>query len=446
MNRIVAIVGRPNVGKSALFNRLAGRRIAIVHEESGVTRDRLAREVEWDSQRFELVDTGGITGARSHANLDEIERGIRVQAEAALQDAAVLILVVDSQKGVTAMDQEVAALLRERGLPVLVAANKCDESTSDSAADDFAELSFPVFPVSALHNRGVPELMQAVVRHLPAPVASAKVEPLRVAVVGRPNVGKSSFINRLLRSERVIVSAVPGTTRDSIDVPFSIGRGPQARHYVLIDTAGIRRLGKIDTSVERFGLIRAENSIDSCDVAVLMMDAVQGPTAQDKKIAAKIVESRKSCVILVNKWDLAEGVTQREYGPALAKAIPFMGYCPVVFGSAKSGFNIKRAIEAVDHVAGAMRATLPTGLLNRTILNACERTPAPSRRHRRLKVLYSTQVGTAPIRVRLFVNEPTLVPPEYRNFLVNTLRAQFGLEGVPIVLSFTSRRDSDVKR
>jgi GTP-binding protein len=436
--RIVAILGRPNVGKSALFNRLAGKRIAIVHAQSGVTRDRLVREVVWNQERFELVDTGGVSGP---GGLDAIDAGIRQQAEAALEDAAAVILVTDIQSGLHPMDEEVADLIRRSGCPAFVAANKADGERFDSSTPDFQRLGFPVFAVSALQNRGVSELMDEVLQTLPVVENETLETPLRVAVVGRPNVGKSSYVNRLLRNNRVIVSNVAGTTRDSIEVPFSMGRGPQARHYTLVDTAGIRRMGKIDNTVERFSLYRSERSIKDANVVVLILDAVQGPTAHDKKIASLIQKHNRGCVILVNKWDLAgDEVTQRQYGPALEKAMPFMGHCPIVFASARDGYNIRRTLEAIDYVAAQVTGTLPTGILNRTLQDAYEKVSPPAIGGRRLKLYYATQIGTDPVCVRVFVNRPDLVRPAYKLYLERSLRSRFGLEGAPVVLLFTARK------
>jgi GTP-binding protein len=442
--RVVVIVGRPNVGKSATFNRLAKRRIAIVHAESGVTRDRLMREVSWGDERFELVDTGGICNVDGGAEYDVIEAGIRSQAEAALEDAAVAIFVVDIQAGVHPLDEGVAEILRTTGCRVVVAANKADGETHDIGSVDFERFGFPVYAVSALQNRGFGEMMKDVIEGLPAAENPTVEEPIRVAIVGRPNVGKSSYINRLLRSNRVIVSDIPGTTRDSIDVPFSVGRGAQARHYVLVDTAGMRRSGKVDSTVERFSLFRSEKSIREANVVILVLDAKQGPTAFDKKIAALVAEHNRGCIILVNKWDLAEGeVTQRQYGPALVDAMPFMGHCPVLFASAKSGYNIRQTVEAIDYVAGQVMIEIPTGILNRTIQDAYERVRPPSHNGRRMKIYYATQVGTDPVRIRIFVNNPKLITPAYRSYLVRSLREKFGLEGAPVLLQFRSRKKED---
>lgn len=437
--RVVAIVGRPNVGKSAIFNRLARRRVSIVHSHSGVTRDRLMREVLWQDQRFELIDTGGLCNIDNEMRHNRIEDGIREQVDAAMADAAVAIFVVDVERGVAPLDEEVAGYLHRSGCLTFLAVNKCDHPSRDTGAVDFERFGFPVFPVSALHNRGFGELMEHVTGALPDVGNVTLSDPLKVAVVGRPNVGKSSYINRLLRSDRVIVSEVPGTTRDSIDIPFVVGKGEQARHYLLIDTAGLRRRGKINNSVEYFSRFRAEKSIRRADVVVLVLDAVQRPTAQDKKIAAMILREEKGCVILMNKWDL-EKTTQRSYEPQIERVMPFMGHCPVVFASALTGYNIRKSIEAIDYVASQIRTTLPTGVLNRTIADACQKVRAPSTGGRPLKIFYVTQVGQAPIRIRLFVNNPRYVRAPYRSYLIRMLRRRFGLEGAPVQLQFRARQ------
>jgi GTP-binding protein len=444
--RVVAIVGRPNVGKSAIFNRLARERVAIVHNEHGVTRDRLMREVTWGEERFELIDTGGVHNVDRARLADEIEKGVRGQVDAAIEDSSAVIFVVDLEAGITALDHEVTRMLRTRGRRVFVAANKADSPARDAAALEFESFGFPVFPVSALHDRGFDALMAAVVPALPREENRTLAAPLRVAIVGRPNVGKSSFINKLLRSDRVIVSPVPGTTRDSIEVPFVLGQGAQARHYLLTDTAGIREIRKIDTSVERFSVMRAESSIAGADMVVLVIDAAQGPTAQERKIAAMILAQSKGCMILANKWDLKKGTSEKEFRAEVDYGFPFLKYCPVVLISTLTGYNIKRSIETIDLVGAHLHATLPTGVLNRTLLEASERVQPPMVKNRRLRVFYATQVGTAPVRVRLFVNDPTLVKPAYHDYLVNTLRKRFGLEGAHVKLDFIARRREEKKK
>ncbi len=444
--RIVAVVGRPNVGKSAIFNRIAGKRIAIVHDQSGVTRDRLMCEVAWEEQRFVLIDTGGVTGADGECEGDPIAFGIRAQVDMALQDAAAVILVTDVQQGVHPMDEEVAAIVRRRGVPCVVAVNKCDQPVVDDSAEEFARLGFAYFPVAAQHNRGMGDLMAEVLPLLPQVANESARVPLKVAVVGRPNAGKSSYINRLLRSERVIVSEVAGTTRDSIAVPFSIGSGDQARHYTLIDTAGMRHKHKIDNSVERFSLFRAEESVKEADVVVLVMDPDIGPTSRDKHIAALIQQHEKGCVIIMNKWDLAmeKGITQTQAEPLIRQMMPFMSFCPIVFVSTVTGLNVRKSVDVIDAVAAQTRVELPTGLLNRTVAEAMDRVSAPRRGGKRLKIYYAVQVGRAPQRIRLFVNDPKLVAKQYKDFIVRALRERFGLEGAPVVLLLKARERPDI--
>lgn len=439
--RVVAIVGRPNVGKSSLFNRLAGRRVAIVHEETGVTRDRVSCEATWQGERFEVIDTGGVAFFSERAAVDEIQRGTRAQVDVAIQDAAAIIFVTDTTAGVMPLDEEVARLLRASGRKVFLAANKADTEKAENGVPEFESLGFPVFPVSALHARGLDALMAVVLKQLPPAQQVTATNPLRVVVVGRPNVGKSSYINRLLGSERVIVSDVPGTTRDSIEVPFSIGEGPGARHYLLVDTAGMRKQGRVHESVEKFSLFRAEESIARADVAVLLLDAEDGPTVQDKKIAAAILEKHKGCVLLVNKWDLGKGVTEREYEEALRRVMFFFDFVPILFVSTKNGFNMRKSIEVIDHVASQAALELTTGVLNRILRDVVERVQPPQVKGKRLKFYYATQTGTKPVRVRVFVNDRSRVTDAYRSYLVKALRSAFGLEGAPIVLDFRSSHE-----
>ena len=449
--RVVAIVGRPNVGKSAIFNRLAKERIAIVHHEAGVTRDRLMRELVWDDQRFALIDTGGISGFDGEKIHDVITAGIVTQAEMAMEDAAVCVLVVDITAGLLPMDIEVGRLLRKRGMQVIVAANKADLPRHEDGMDEFARLGFPVYPVSALHDRGFGDLMEHVLSLLPkvspeegeAEGGSAE-RPLTVAVVGRPNAGKSSFINKLLQSERLLVSEIPGTTRDSIDVPFSVGQGAARRHYVLIDTAGARRTSKVDTAVERYSRYRMQDSVERADVVVLMLDVERGVGLLDKQLASQIQKNAKGSLLIVNKWDLATE-TPKAYRMALEYEIPFMAYCPAVFISTKNGTHIQEAIETIDRVAGAMQLKLPTGVLNRVLAEASERVPPPSHGKHPGRMYYATQVGVNPVTVRIFVNDPGKFPMNYRDYLINQFRAHFGLEGAPVRIQFRERQRGQAK-
>jgi GTP-binding protein len=436
---IVAIVGRPNVGKSALFNRILGRRLAIVHEECGVTRDRVVAHAEWAQRYFDMIDTGGISGFGRATEADVIDAEVRRQAQTAIDEATFVILVVDAQAGISSLDEEVARLLHRGGMRVAIAANKCDDPARDDLSFACERLGFPVFAVSAMHNRGVDDLMVHVASHLPETAPLPATVKTNVTIVGRPNVGKSSFINRLIHSPRLIVSEIPGTTRDSVDIPFTLGSGPTARHYVLTDTAGMRRLTKVDNTIERFSVMRTERSIQRADVVVLMLDAALGPSAQDKTIIDMILRERKGCVIIVNKWDLMGHSTQKKYEEALARSLPFLNWVPVVFVSAQSGLNIKRCLETIDQVAAHVQMPLTTGVLNRAILDAYEKVQPPIVKGKRFKIYYATQTGVKPIRIGLFVNDPERLPAAYEEYLIKALRRRFGLEGAPILLEAKAR-------
>ncbi len=441
--RVVAIVGRPNVGKSALFNRLVQRRVSIVHEEEGVTRDRVACEANWDGDRFELIDTGGLGHFDKEVSNDQIVAGTEAQAEIAIADASFIIFVVDITAGAVPLDEEVARILHRSGRTVIVAANKADNPEREVNAYEFDILGFPVIPVSALHNRGINALMAELVPQLPHEENPTEEKPLRVAVVGRPNAGKSSYINRLLQDERVIVSDIPGTTRDSIEIPFTIGKGETARHYQLIDTAGVQKETRSKSAVDWFSNLRTTKSIERSDVVIMMLDAETGPTTRDKKVAAQIIDAQKGCLMLVNKWDLAEEadqeITQTKYLPALRETLPFMGFAPILFVSAKSGYNIRRTIEAIDYVAAQTRTEITTGVLNRVIQQACDRFPPPIAKGKRLKIYYATQTGTEPIFIKLFVNNPSNARSNWTAYLKNQLRDAFGLEGAPLFLKLVAR-------
>ena len=433
--RAVAIIGRPNVGKSSLFNRLAGRRIAIVHSERGVTRDRLVREIAWQGRRFDLIDTGGLVELEGDQGPEAaILAGVKTQVEAALQDAAVIILVTDVHSGLVPADEEVAARLRPSNRAVFLAANKADKETDEAAAAEFNKLGFPVFPVSAMHGRGLDALMRAVKRALPTGKPPEQEDPLKVTVVGRPNTGKSSFLNRLLRSERLVVSDVPGTTRDSVDIPFTTEKNSVRRHYLLTDTAGIRKSKRLADSVEFFSLTRARRSIKNSDVIVHLLDAQDGPTVQDRRLVNMIMELGKACVLVVNKWDLMSDTTEREYLKALHQAMPSLVFVPVVFISARTGFNVDRVLREIDDVAANIKIRLPTGVLNRVVLQAYEAKPPPTIKGRRLKIYYAVQTGNQPVCVTLFANDPKRLTPAFAAYLEKALRRAFSLEGLPLRL------------
>ncbi|MDD4116894.1 MAG: ribosome biogenesis GTPase Der [Kiritimatiellae bacterium] len=441
VQRIVAIVGRPNVGKSALFNRLVRRRLAIVHAEEGVTRDRLAAPADWLGQRFEVVDTGGLALMDRAKTGDDIARATTDQVKVAIEDAAAVILVTDLKAGLQPLDIEVARLLRKAGRPAVVAANKADLPEWDERTGEFAALGYPVVPVSAAHNRGAEALMEAVLPHLPPDAGEAEPPRLKVAVVGRPNAGKSSYINRLAGKERVIVSEVPGTTRDTISVPFTLTTPDgRERHYMLVDTAGMRKQGRVHESVEKFSLFRAETGIAEADIVVLMLDAEEGPSTQEKKVAALIRKHRKACVVLVNKWDLARGtgVKASDYEEQMRRELFFLGDIPILFVSALSGHQIRRSFEVIATVAERLETAMPTGVLNRVIRDAFERSQPPFARGRQLKFYYAAQTGTNPPRVTLFVNNPKLSNPSHQAYLEARLREAFDLAGVPLVLRYRS--------
>ncbi len=440
---VVSLVGRPNTGKSALFNRIAKKRIAIVFDQPGVTRDRVTREVEALGRRFMLVDTGGIAFDK-RVTRDPLDDETRSQAALAVEDSAVCVIVVDVREGVTPLDAEVIKRVRESGVPCVIAANKCDTPDEDFKAHEFDRFGLEVFPLSAEHSRGVDALVTRIVGALPqvdeAEMAARK--PLRVAIVGRPNAGKSSYVNRLLKAPRVIVSDIPGTTRDAIEVPFTIGTGPEARRYMLVDTAGMKPHTKMSkTSVDNFSLFRSEQAIEEADVVLLVMDPVMGPTLQDKRIAGKILDAHRSCVVLMNKWDLAQeqGITETKATEALRSMMPFLNFAPVVYCSNKSGYNIRRTVEAIDRAAASACEKIPTGMLNNAIVKAAKRTLSPMMNGKRLKIYYALQVSTNPQTIRLFVNNPKLVTPAYMSYIEKNIRARFGLEGAPLRLFLKAR-------
>jgi GTP-binding protein len=467
MPELIAIVGRPNVGKSALFNRIAGRRIAIVHNQPGVTRDRVTAEAEWQGRPFTMVDTGGIGLLRGEKAADVITRAAFEQVELAIEAANLIILVVNVHDGVAPLDKEVALRLRRSGKRVLVAVNKVDNDRDDLGAGEFSELGFEgIYPVSAIHNRGIDALMSAAVAALPAPAEAGSLAPLtspepalKLAIVGRPNVGKSSLINALTKSERVMVTPIPGTTRDSVDVPFSVVTEGARQDYVLIDTAGVRQQRRVDDSIEFFSVKRTEDSIARCDIVIFVLDAEAGVVTQDKKVADKIVEERKACILVINKWDLAaagvqagakelrqalrggrrEGqarvpVTLSDFGKWVSERLFFLDYAPVIFTSAKTGFHLDRLLESIRYVASQLRQKVPTAILNRTLNDAIARQQPPSAAGHRLKFFYATQIKQSPPMFLLFVNRVDLLSDPYKKYLAGQMRRAFGYEGCPLIL------------
>jgi GTP-binding protein len=438
---LVAIVGAPNVGKSTLFNRLVRRRTAIVTDEPGVTRDRLYGQVTDAPRPFRLVDTGGLTPSTAAP----FAREIAEQADAAMGEAALILFVVDARAGATAVDREVTEILRRRAAPLLLVANKIDDPRVEHLADDLYELGLgePV-PVSSEHGLGVDLLLEKIDERIEFQVdagdsADDEPRPLHVAIVGRPNVGKSSLLNRLVGEERVLVSDVPGTTRDAVDTLLTV----DDRHYRLIDTAGIRRRGRVQRRAERFSVARARTNIERCDIAILVLDAEAGFAAQDAHIAGYIKDSFKPLVVAVNKWDLIE---QREeeakrWIERVTERLRFIKRAPMVLISAKTGQRVMRVLDEVDQLYADAGRTVGTSELNRWLQQtAGPQVNAPSR-GRSLRLYYATQTGVHPPRFLLFCNDARLVHFSFKRHLENTLRERFGFGGAPIRLAFRNRRE-----
>src|SRR5258707_72184 len=442
---IVAIVGRPSVGKSSLFNRLVRQRMAIVHDQPGVTRDRLTADCEIGSVRFTLVDTGGI-GSAIDASFDE---QVRAEADLAMEMASLILLVHDARDGLTPIDRLLARELRSAKKPIIVVANKIDHPNQTDHETEFSELGFDeVLPVSAEHGRGITELVERIAAHLPDETTDS-VPPspvLKLAIVGRPNVGKSSLINAILQDRRTIVSAVPGTTRDAIDIPYQRG----GKQFILIDTAGIRSRGKQSSSVEVFSVMRSQKGIERADICALVIDAVDGVTAQDKKIAGLIQENEKPCLVAVNKLDLVKPSTRvRDFFDGILGQIRsnlfFLDYAPIDVLSAHTGENLDRLFQSIERIEKHAQRTLGTGQLNRLLQQALEAHPPPARGNRRLKIMYATQIdfkqadSIRPPTFLLFVNDPQTLTDDYRRYLAGKIREQLGYYGLPILFRLRSR-------
>ena len=454
--RTVAIVGRPNVGKSALFNRLAGRRIAIVHDEPGVTRDRIQTECELGEAPFSIIDTGGIGTATD----DDFGNAIRIEADIAMAAADLILFVVDATEGLTGDDIDLAKQLRKTRVPVVVVANKIDTDDRESLADEFTELGFAdTIGASAAHGRGIDELVRIAENYLPEPSDEQPEKPRRpiqLALLGRPNVGKSSLINALLGDERTIVSDVAGTTRDSVDVPFSHG----GLDYLFIDTAGIRSRNKRDTSVEVFSAMRSERSIRRADLCALVIDCSVGVTSQDRKIARLILKEKKPCIIVLNKYDLFHPDASKSDRLQMLKEemeedLQILHYAPIMAASALKGQFVKRIFMTIEEVRKASHEGLTTGRLNTLLQQALQRNPPPSRKNKRLKLLYATMAKTRddeelPIPVAefiLFVNRGALLEDSYSRYLEGKIRAECPYVGLPVNFAIRDReRKKDRKK
>ncbi len=433
---LVAIVGRPNVGKSTLFNRLIGHRVAIVEDTPGVTRDRIYQDAEWLNYAFTLIDTGGI----EPANEDIIARQMRRQAELAIETADVIIFLVDGREGMTSADMDVADLLRRSNKPVVLAVNKVDAPKFEEAMYEFYALGLgDPFTISASQGLGLGDLLDEIVKDFPKDIEETGSERVNIAVVGKPNVGKSSLVNALLGEERTIVSEIPGTTRDSIDTPFT----RNGREYTLVDTAGIRRKRSVeDESIERYSVIRSLAAIRRADVVLIVCDASQGLSEQDVRIAGYAHEEGKASVLIVNKWDLVEKDTHtmNAFQKSLGADLSFMSYVPMLFISAKSGQRVSKVLDLVDRSYEQSRRRIPTGQLNDTVSEAVTMNEPPSDKGRTLKIYYATQASVQPPTFIIFVNDTEIVHFSYERYLDNFFRKTFGFEGTPIRIFFRNKK------
>ena len=440
MKPLVAIVGRPNVGKSMLFNKLCGQRLSIVEDTPGVTRDRLYAECEWRSRKFNIVDTGGIEPGTDN----EILAFMRAQAEIAIQNATVIIFVCDIKTGLTASDHEVAKMLLKSGKPVVLAINKMDQvGHTNPDIYEFYNLGLgdPI-PVSAVHGHGTGDLLDACFEYFP-PEEEEELEDdvIKVAIIGKPNVGKSSLVNRILGEQRVIVSNVAGTTRDAVDSYFENEKGK----YLLIDTAGMRKKSKVDDPIEKFSVLRATMAIERSDVCLILIDANEGVTEQDTKVAGLAHEAGKACIIVVNKWDAVEkdDKTMDHMREEVRRDLSYMPYAPILFISALTGQRVPRLFELINYVNDQAAMRITTGMLNTLLADATARVQPPSDKGRRLKVFYMTQVGVRPPHFVCFCNDAKLFHFSYQRYLENQIRNTFGLEGTPVRLTIRQKSDKE---
>ena len=437
---LVAIVGRPNVGKSMLFNRLVGQRLSIVEDTPGVTRDRLYAECEWCGRKFDMVDTGGIEPSTD----SEILLFMREQAQIAIDAATVIIFVTDLRTGVTAADQDVANMLLRSRKPVVLAVNKADSTgDTDLGVYEFYSLGLgdPI-PTSAVHGHGTGDLLDECLKYFPPAEEDEEEEDLiKVAIIGKPNVGKSSLVNHILGEKRVIVSDMAGTTRDAVDTVYENELG----RYMFIDTAGIRRKSKVDERVEKFSVMRAQLAIERADVCLIMIDARDGVTDQDTKIAGLAHEAGKASIIIVNKWDLVEKETgtMEKMRKDIMRDLSFMSYAPILFISALTGQRTNRIFELINYVNDQSNMRISTGMLNNVLADAQARVQPPTDKGRRLKIYYMTQTGIKPPNFVIFCNSRELFHFSYQRYLENQIRSVFGLEGTPVRIVIRQKGDSE---
>jgi len=433
---VVAIIGRQNVGKSTLLNRLAGKRIAIIEDLPGTTRDRIFTGISWRDAEFTLIDTGGLETKPEST----ISQGVNEQIETAISEADVILFLVDVKDGVTPFDQEIADMLRQTSKPVLLVANKADNAKLEAEAVEFYELGLgEPLVISAYHSRGTTDLLDRIIAQLPAPPpVEAGPEGMKIAIIGRPNVGKSMLLNAILGEERTIVDDTPGTTRDAIDTPFDF----QGQSVLLIDTAGIRRRGRLGTGVERYSVIRAMRAIERADIALLVVDASEPFTAQDLHIGGYIRQMTKGVVIIVNKWDLIPDKNVTEWDRYIRGQVKFMSYAPIIYISAKTGQGVNKIMPQAYEVYQERHKRLPTAEVNSIVQQAIAAHNLPRKGKRRLKLFYATQAEVNPPTFVFFVNDAKLIHFSYQRYLENKLRQSFGFAGTPLRLVFKNRSES----
>ena len=440
MKPLIAIVGRPNVGKSMLFNKLVGQRLSIVEDTPGVTRDRLYAEAEWRNRKFDLVDTGGIEPSAD----SQILAFMRQQAEIAIQHATVILFVCDIKTGLTASDQEVANMLLRSQKPVVLAVNKMDQvGITNPDIYEFYNLGLgdPI-AVSAVHGHGTGDLLDACMEYFPPEDEEEEEDDvIKVAVIGKPNVGKSSLVNRILGEQRVIVTDVAGTTRDAVDSYFENQKGK----YLFIDTAGMRKKSKVDDRIEKFSVLRATMAIERADVCLILVDANEGVTEQDTKVAGLAHEAGKACIIVVNKWDAIEkdDKTMDHMRQDIRRDLSYMTYAPIVFISALTGQRVDRLFDLINYVNDQASLRITTGMLNTVLADATARVQPPTDKGRRLKIYYMTQIGIKPPHFVCFCNDAKLFHFSYQRYLENQIRSTFGLEGTPVRLTIRQKSDKE---
>ncbi len=428
----VAIIGRPNVGKSAIFNRLVGKRIAIVDSTYGLTRDRISANVSYEGKSFTLIDTGGIDFDLS----DDVREKAKRQTELAITQADIVILVADVTEGIVPLDAEVASMLHASGKRVILVANKADNETLALGISEFHKLGFQeLFAVSAIHGLGIAPLMKAIASSIPEGVEEGEEDELKIAIVGKRNVGKSTCANSIVREERLVVDELPGTTRDSVDIQITV----DGRRITLIDTAGMRHRGKVKESAEYLSIVRSRSSIRRCDIALLIFDALKGVTGQEEKIARYIIDKGKGCVLAANKWDLVKGEGIPRYRKAVWQKMRFLDYAPLIFMSAKFGRGVRKLIQTIFYVQGQINKRIGTPVLNRALHEIWDRNEPPAVRNKRSKFYYATQRAVKPPTFILYVSRRELINRSYSNYLINGLRRGFGFEGTPVHLEFRNR-------